>query len=291
MYETSLLHDCFDLYLPVGPGDMPDSYGQHGLDLGKANKQGSKWAVYNKTLTTYQVPPEIAKTIGGGPTGAATLTAPTGGWKERDLQVQFGRTYTPSARTATRFIPTATGISAPKESNRKAVIGGAVGGAIGALLLVTAAGFCILFYRKKKANKYPEDKRDRPPPELHVKSSGLSSHASSFQSPTTTQYTPHDSPGAPSDQAWSPYGQTQYTSPQSQHSPYQGFGTHELPSSPVPLKHAPYSPQSPTDYRRHEMPGISSPSPVAYGKPDWPLSPQSTFNPYYVRNPPREKSG
>ncbi|KAF2281401.1 uncharacterized protein EI97DRAFT_472800 [Westerdykella ornata] len=135
--------------------DMPMVYGQHGLDLGKNNPLGAKWASYNPNLTTYQVPTEIARTIGGGPTGGATVTTPVAGFRERDLQVQFAREYNPSSRTPTRHLPLETGEPAPEPEgpSRRAVIGGAVGGSLGALLVVGGMGF-FLFRRRLRNRVY-----------------------------------------------------------------------------------------------------------------------------------------
>ncbi|KAF1996201.1 hypothetical protein P154DRAFT_609276, partial [Amniculicola lignicola CBS 123094] len=155
--------------------DVPTIYAQHGLDLGKQNAEGSKWAQFNPNLTTYQVPNEIHETIGGGPTGGATLLAPTGGWGERDLSVQFGRTVAAATRTPTRSIPntsstptttfTSTPSPPPTSSNKSVILGGAIGGALGGLLLVAGIGFCVLFYRRKASRNTP-----RPPSELPAQS-------------------------------------------------------------------------------------------------------------------------
>jgi hypothetical protein len=291
--------------------DVPTIYGQHGLDLGKANSKGAKWAAFDPNLTTYQVPTEIAKTIGGGPTGGATVLAPTAGWKQRDLQTQFGRQYTPTPRTPTRFIPTATGngTAGPENSNRGAIIGGAVGGAIGGLLLVAAIGFCIFFYRRRRATR-EQNPAPRPPSELpsnppmdSVKSATVSSFHG--HSPSVTQYThtPHGSPPPPSDHAWSHYShppseypaQTLYAQPQPQLSPhhrspsdqsYRGYPPQTSPAMGGYEKNSPHSPTS----ARHEMPIVRSPPSFSHAEMDTSIQPLNTHNidPYFAQNPPQE---
>ena len=221
--------------------------------MGKANPEGAKWAAFNPNLTTYQVPTEIAATIGGGPTGGATALAPTGGFRERDLQVQFARAYTPAVRTATRDIPEPTQSSDANEdsggSNKGAIIGGAVGGGIGMLLIVAGIAFCV-FYRRKKARK-PEandevveaDSYNRPVSELpsngqeQLKSPGLSSQ---YGSPTLTNnyiHTPHGSPPPVSESEWSQWGQSPNPN---NHSPavggYSKHHSHAHPPQELPAE-------------------------------------------------------
>lgn len=185
-------------------GDVPRIYGQHGLDLGKNNAEGAAWAAYRPNLTTYQVPSEITKTIGGGATGGATLTAPTGGFKERDLQIQFQRAYSPTPRAPTRYIPPATGEPQPDDDKNSngAVIGGAIGG-VAAVLIVAAIAF-IVFYRRRKAQQQsPHDRKDRPVSELP---SGSAEHlkSPSDYTPLQSHLSPYGSP--PQDGSWNGWG-------------------------------------------------------------------------------------
>jgi len=190
--------------------DNPPTYGMHGLSFGKENSKNAKWAAPNLNLTTYRVPDEIATTIGGGPTGAATLTAPTGGFQARDLSVAFTRAYTPPTRTPTRAIPTATSTLSPSNhKNRKAVIGGAVGGTLGGLALIAALGACFIIYRRKKAdmakNTLPTDEGTRREShDRHISElpSGEAADGLGLKSPTVqTQQSLYGSPPPP---AWTP---------------------------------------------------------------------------------------
>jgi hypothetical protein len=175
------------------------------LDLGKNNADGAAWAAYRPNLTTYQVPSEITKTIGGGATGGATLIAPTGGFKERDLQIQFQRTYSPTPRAPTRYIPPATGAAQPQEDKKGngAVIGGAVGG-VAAVLLVGAIAF-IVFYRRRRAQQAqsPHDRKDRPVSELPTGSAEHLKSPSDY-TPLQSHLSPYGSP--PQDGSWNGWG-------------------------------------------------------------------------------------
>jgi hypothetical protein len=138
--------------------DVPTIYGQHGLNLGALKAGEAKWASFNPNLTTYKVPADIVKVVGGSADGGAKLLTPNGGFKNRDLNVQFSRAYTPAVRTATRFIPSATEQTttptpalAPKESSKTPIIAGAVGGIVGILILIAVIWGCIIMRRKKAA--------------------------------------------------------------------------------------------------------------------------------------------
>jgi hypothetical protein len=138
--------------------DVPSIYGQHGLNLGALKADEPKWASFNPNLTTYKVPAEIVKVIGGSADGGAKLLTPNGGFKNRDLNLQFSRAYTPAVRTATRFIPSAaeetgtpTSSSTPTEPSKTPIIAGAVGGVAGLLIFIAVIWACIIMRRKKAA--------------------------------------------------------------------------------------------------------------------------------------------
>ncbi|ERF76451.1 hypothetical protein EPUS_07331 [Endocarpon pusillum Z07020] len=157
--------------------DAPDVVGTHNLDLGKNNPDQAKWNLFNPNLTTYNVPSEIISVVGGSPVGGATVTAPTQGWDHRDLPVYFQQQATHAVRTPTRALPT-TG-STPNQSsrsNRGAIIGGAVGGAVAFLLLAGLAIFLCIRRRGRRepANNSPttvEPSQPSPlPPSAHLPS-------------------------------------------------------------------------------------------------------------------------
>lgn len=285
--------------------DVPDNYGQHGLDLGQANPELAKWALFRPNVTKYQVPQEIVKTIGGGPTGGATVLAPTGGWAQRDLSVEFQRPYTPSTRTPTRSIPTLTSAtpapppttSAAAKSNKKAVIGGAVGGSLGGILLLSLiACFLFLCLRKRK------NKLHQPPPTEADSSRSVSQlpPGGGTKSLTlTTQHTP--SVSQPFTPQGSPYSRSDRTfSYQSNTVPeYPGWPTyppsqHQLHPSPV---YAPsgHSPQQFPTAAAHEMPLIRSPPgfPQQVQPQPQPMQTQmqQVIDPYYAQHPPSPPRG
>ncbi|KAI9730989.1 MAG: hypothetical protein M1834_005450 [Cirrosporium novae-zelandiae] len=134
--------------------DVPQLYGTHNLNLGKTNAQKAQWYSYMPNLTTYEVPPEIISVVGGGPTGAATLRAPTQGWGDRDLPVYFTRYYTQAVRTPTRYIPPSTPTSnsngTSHETNVGAIVGGTVGGVAGLFIILGGLAFCFCHRRKRR---------------------------------------------------------------------------------------------------------------------------------------------
>ncbi|OCL01372.1 hypothetical protein AOQ84DRAFT_403499 [Glonium stellatum] len=287
--------------------DMPNVYGQHGLDLGKANPSQEKWETFRPNITTYQVPPEILQTIGGGPTGGATVLAPTSGWTNRDLSVEFQRLYTPSTRAPTRFIPTPTSaVFAPPaatfaaaKSNREVVIGGAVGGALGALLLSLFA--CVLFLcirkRKNKPHQPPPVEADtsQPAPDLPPGGSAKIAPPSTQNSPNLSQtFNPQDSSYPRSGRTFSYQsnavpeypGQRMYSPPQDELylPPIYGPGVH--------------SQQQPLAAGAYEMPLSRSPPgfpPPGFPPPGFPppiqTQTQQAIDPYYAQHPPSPPRG
>ncbi|KAF2680577.1 hypothetical protein K458DRAFT_479748 [Lentithecium fluviatile CBS 122367] len=289
--------------------DVADVYAQHGLDLGKANTEGAKWAKFNPNVTQYRVPTEIARSIGGEATGGATVLAPTGGWAHRDLQGEFQRHYTPTTRTPTRYIPTSTTTTAPttsptsigSKSNKKTIIASAVGGGVGALLLVAlVAGICLCLRRRRR--NQTQGSTELPAPHTYPNSSAninaspVSQQQSSFISPSVTQYTftPQGSPPPPTDGTWSHQfdkeGRTtsQYfsqgvpgsQSPPSRASPVAQYGYDRSRGSPVEIADA-----RPTPFQ--EMPNVRSPlgfAPI----PEQPQPPDIVgIDPYFSQHPPR----
>jgi hypothetical protein len=134
--------------------DVPSTYGLHGLNIGKTNKDGLKWAAFNASLTTYNVPPEVTEAIGGNSLGGATRTAPNKGWETGDLGIIFGRKYTPATRYATRPLTTPTASSVINQGSshkeRSTIVGPAIGGAIGGLAFVATIGACIFILRQRR---------------------------------------------------------------------------------------------------------------------------------------------
>jgi hypothetical protein len=265
-------------------GDVPAVYGQHGLDLGKNNEDGAAWAAYRPNLTTYRVPGEITKTIGGGAEGKATLTAPTGGWQERDLQVQFQRAFTPEARTPTRPIPTPTGESDSDDNKTSngAVIGGAIGG-VAAVLIVGSTAFCV-FWRRRKAKmaQQMDDQKNRRISELpsdHPKS------PEQYTSPSQTRLSPHGSPNN-QENGWSAWaapapeypghpGHAPHFQPDVKHASYIQE-PQELPATqsfePVEMPASPYQP----GHDKKVIPGASSSSSQMTGNEIHPAPQQSS---------------
>ena len=162
--------------------DVPSIYGQHGLDLSRANPLGAKWAAFDATRITYAVPPDITKVVGGDDSGKATVTQPEKGWDTGDLAVVFKRNYTPPPRQPTRHIPTATATAtatatspptAPSDSTNTAILGSAIG-AISAFIIVSGIALC-LFLRRRRRRRNNNNKKPNPAPYLDVSPASLSS--------------------------------------------------------------------------------------------------------------------
>ncbi|EUC31638.1 hypothetical protein COCCADRAFT_6516 [Bipolaris zeicola 26-R-13] len=247
--------------------DVSPNYGQHGLDLGKANAKGAKWALFNPNVTQYKVPLEIAQTIGGGATGGATMLAPTSGWEERDLQVQFQRAYTPTTRTPTRDLPTSTATSTsnsspakPGGSSKKTIIAGAVGGAVGGLLLLVAmVCICLCIRRRKRIEE--GNRHSQPEPPLQ----SMTQNTSPPISPQQCSFSPQSLPSPPSYHAW----------------PHYAPGGPD-PSAVAAPQEVPNVPSPPLQ----EMPNVRSP--VSFGTQRQSSEPCALgIDPYYSQHPPK----
>ena len=163
--------------------DAPDVWGTHNLDLGKNNPKQAKWNLFNPNLTTYNVPSEIVSVVGGSSQGGATVTAPAGGWDNRDLPVYFQQQATYAARTPTRALPTSGSTPSHNgKSNKGAIIGGAVGGVIAALLLTALVVFCI---RRRRRRPDMARKSERPPSGLNFRSDTVPPALPSPSAPST----------------------------------------------------------------------------------------------------------
>lgn len=261
--------------------DVPTIYGQHGLDLGKANKKGSKWAEFDPKLTTYQVPEEIAQTIGGGPTGGATRLAPAGGFAQRDLSIQFTRPYTEGTRDPTRVVSTATATSsatpsaAPaKDVVKTGIIGGVVGG-VGGFFLVAAATLYFLSRRKKaRAAKSRGPPLEIPPQFIYGSKSPILTHGGSY-------HTPQDSPPPGSQRGWGdfrhhPRSPEELSTPMAQPEPRYHGGADSLYASPVNTN---YDSKTPL-VTPHELPSVMTPPPVRRSMMKLGL------DPYFANHPP-----
>ncbi|PWY73122.1 hypothetical protein BO94DRAFT_627641 [Aspergillus sclerotioniger CBS 115572] len=159
--------------------DVPQNYGMHNMDLGKQNSEQKKWIRFRPNVTTYVVPSEVISVVGGGSTGGATLTTPTSGFDNPDLQTYFQRVYTPSSRSPTRAIPTQTGSSNSTTSEHQsthvgAIVGGVVGGVVGAAAIAGILYWCL------RRQKNTSGERD-PPGEIHHEDIKLSDEVEAGQ--------------------------------------------------------------------------------------------------------------
>ncbi|KAJ9602832.1 hypothetical protein H2200_012612 [Cladophialophora chaetospira] len=108
---------------------------------------------------TAAVPSKIFNVIGGGPSGAATMTAPGGGFDDSVLSTVFAvaAASASSATKSTLASITATafstaGISSGGSSHTGAIVGGVVGGVLGPSLLV---GVVVYIQRRKREAATP----------------------------------------------------------------------------------------------------------------------------------------
>lgn len=290
--------------------DVPTIQGQHGLDLGKANAGNKQWAAFNPKLTTYKVPSEISQVIGGGASGGSTVQSPADGWAQRDLQTLFSRKYTPKTRQPNRELPSPASTPSPKKDN-KAIIGGAVGGGVGGLLLLAALGICICLRRRKKKTQNDNNQDNSRPsqPELHSQPISPPAH-NGEKLPTTSQndvdrrfsnpahyaVTPRDMSPPPSEGSWSPHGSTAPTYPGSfGQTVYPTTVPHGYQHSRNPSDQSYYNPspqwspglrgQSPAAVAQ-ELPIVRSPLGVNEGHAMQPLDGAGSSS-WFAQNPPR----
>jgi hypothetical protein len=76
--------------------------------------------------------------------------------------VYFAETAAYTIRTPTRTIPTATSTASPGHKHNAAILGGAVGGSLGALLLAVAILFCWIHRRRRSHRQLHSDVKCHP---------------------------------------------------------------------------------------------------------------------------------
>ncbi|KAH6618734.1 hypothetical protein C7974DRAFT_364823 [Boeremia exigua] len=241
--------------------DASAVYGQHSLDLGRANKDVLKWADFNAKMTAYTVPPEVISVVGGNSSGGAPSTAPKEGWNARDLGIMFGRHYTPAVRAPNRLIP-ASYSSNPGNTTDNPITGPAVGGSIGGLIFLAALAVCIFLARRRdhcaQEASTLQLQHHIPPPSLHVELPGDLARSYSAVSPSRFAH-----PGSPDAAAYTgtPLSGAQYVSP-----PPPWHGSWASPDRSTPA----CSPCELVDSKEqgrlvlaHELPTIRTPVPSA----------------------------
>jgi hypothetical protein len=105
----------------------------------------------------------VSQTDDVSPTGGATKTAPAT-WGHPDLATYYTLKPTFAARSATRLIPSPTGVSsgASKKTNVAAIAGGVVGGLVALIAILSLILFCL--HQRKKALKEDKTQTGPPPP-------------------------------------------------------------------------------------------------------------------------------
>jgi hypothetical protein len=252
--------------------DVPSAYGQHGLDLGRSNKEGLKWAAFNASMTTYNVPPEVTKAITSNSTNSATLTGPQNGWETGDLSVVFGRPYTPSIRAATRSLPTPTSNSTLAHE-RGPTVGAIAGIAVACVLIVLALGMCIFLVRRRRRRAQDlaplEPRYHMAQPSHHVELPGTLARSysassinrfvtvASFSSPDTSTSTSH-------------YASKPVTSPQQYSQESWVTANHQAASSHSPLVSGPSELDNVKERVLltpiHELPAVRSPMEIGVSR-------------------------
>lgn len=149
--------------------DVPSIQGVHNMNLGKQNDEDAIWARYQDDLTTYEVPVDIRKSIGGSAKGGASETTPISGFNDPDLEVLMTRTAESGTRSATRATSTSTKTAAPSASDAPsssslstgAIAGIAVGCSVASILALLGCG--LLIYRRRKHYSGPRGVAAPPP--------------------------------------------------------------------------------------------------------------------------------
>ncbi|KAF2636065.1 hypothetical protein P280DRAFT_493390 [Massarina eburnea CBS 473.64] len=257
--------------------DSPNSQGQHNMNLGYNGPAKSLWDKYDPKVSNYSVPTPVISAIGGGPTGNATVSAP-GTWDNKDLQVYFTRVPTFSARAATREVPTGTAnpssSGSPEKTNIGAIAGGAVGGLVGLIAILSLVLLCL--HRRKKGVKQKERVHSSPPPAelaatplpVELPSPGVAKYMSIQQQPSS----PGQHPAYNSLHSRSP------SDDYSMASPYPQNPQNYPPSSPSTTGPPPLSYNSPSypheTYQQHSGYAPISEYPIPYDAQNYP--PQST---------------
>ncbi|KAJ9607384.1 hypothetical protein H2200_008457 [Cladophialophora chaetospira] len=115
-------------------------------------------SVFDATPPDYEVPDDVVKIIGGGPSGNATKLQPDGGWGETGLDALF------TIRQASTTAPPANNTTTPvvvAENKSNGISGGAIAGiAIGAAALVLFVAGAIFFWlRRRRATRGQQNLR------------------------------------------------------------------------------------------------------------------------------------
>ncbi|KAH7313854.1 hypothetical protein B0I35DRAFT_480501 [Stachybotrys elegans] len=137
--------------------DADAVWGEHNMDLGEQNEDKAMWALYKPNLTSYVVPTDIVRAVGGDEKGGATKTAPVSGFDEPDLAVLMTRQASAATRTPTRSVSTSTATPTASSSSglsTGAIVGIAVGCSVAGILLLVGA-ICLCLRRRKRARQQP----------------------------------------------------------------------------------------------------------------------------------------
>ncbi|KAF2625397.1 hypothetical protein BU25DRAFT_372530 [Macroventuria anomochaeta] len=261
--------------------DSPQVQGQHGMNLGYNGEKKALWDKYDPKLSTYFVPTPVISAIGGGPTGGATVTAPSS-WDNPDLAVYYTLKAPSVSRTATRALPSSTGTSSGGSNKSKvgAIAGGVVGGLAALIAILCLILFCL--HRKKKSKKERgEQPAELPPPvELGVttppqemptpgmgKYMSLHQHQEQYSpySGVTSLHSPHSVHAQQSSVSASPPHATPYGSPHDATYAQPAYPQTTHARSPS-WEHAQISTMD-TRYSQQSHPSPTSPSHPSYAPP------------------------
>ncbi|KAG9237320.1 hypothetical protein BJ875DRAFT_438577 [Amylocarpus encephaloides] len=195
--------------------DSQIQFGVHNSDIGR--KSGNQWATYNPNITTYSVPSDIVKVIGGSSVGGASLVKPAAGFQNTELEVYFKQKAEIPLRTPTRLIPGPTGNGTAGNKPVKLAAGAIAGISIGGAVVLSSIilGACFCFRRRKNNRAVP---LHSPPPRS--------------LSTSTTKALPRVPPAIPTEHL-SP--QSHYSHPHRQES-HSMHSHYQLPTTPEPVE-------------------------------------------------------